>query len=425
MNYRARISRRAWARAASLAIAALAIPLTLPVLARYASVEVKQVPVARLLKNLNRMEAGKGGLEKARLEYQIGRLHSMAYAQKTENASARTDRHFVPDGKDSRSGELTTEELPFFGYGPQRAKIDVKPPGNGAEKAMAARHLAQAIEHYRLAADLARPAFESEGKEPAGAHTYLRALLGLGWCLDQSGDRKEARATFRKLVALTWPMEKNQKSSFGGYTYSAETVSYLIPLLDRKADSKEIARLEAIKEQAEKIPRRVTPIVIPLEPYRGGSDPARLMTPAAVSFDMEGRGRRRYSPWPGAEAGFLVYLADGEREVHSGLQLFGNATFWLFWQNGYQALAALDDDRNGRIEGEETRGLAIWQDRDGDGRSAPSELKSLKKAGIRALFYDWSRELSSGDYLYADTGVEYEDGQRGASFDWLLREEQR
>ena len=50
-----------------------------------------------------------------------------------------------------------------------------------------------------------------------------------------------------------------------------------------------------------------------------------------------------------------------------GLQLFGSVTWWLFWEDGYAPLAALDDNHDGRLEGAELKGIAIWFDRNGNG----------------------------------------------------------
>ena len=44
-------------------------------------------------------------------------------------------------------------------------------------------------------------------------------------------------------------------------------------------------------------------------------------------------------------------------------------TFWIFWDNGYEALQSLDDNQDGKLEGDELKGLAIWQDRNCDGIS--------------------------------------------------------
>jgi hypothetical protein len=64
--------------------------------------------------------------------------------------------------------------------------------------------------------------------------------------------------------------------------------------------------------------------------------------------------------------------------IESGRQLFGSVTWWMFWRDGYQAPAALDDDGNGWLEGNELAGIAIWRDLNGNGVCDPSEIISLR-----------------------------------------------
>lgn len=71
--------------------------------------------------------------------------------------------------------------------------------------------------------------------------------------------------------------------------------------------------------------------------------------------------------------------------VRSALQLFGNVTFWPFWENGYHALRSLDDDGDGQLAGDELRHLAIWRDGDANGRSTPAEVRPLAEWGIQSL----------------------------------------
>ena len=39
--------------------------------------------------------------------------------------------------------------------------------------------------------------------------------------------------------------------------------------------------------------------------------------------------------------------------ICSGLQMFGSYSFFLFWNNGYEALSALDDNQDGKLDGAE------------------------------------------------------------------------
>lgn len=62
----------------------------------------------------------------------------------------------------------------------------------------------------------------------------------------------------------------------------------------------------------------------------------------------------------------------------------------LFFENGYHALATLDDDGDGELAGRELRGLALWQDRNGDGVSDDGEVKPVGAYGVVSLSCEFS-----------------------------------
>jgi len=96
------------------------------------------------------------------------------------------------------------------------------------------------------------------------------------------------------------------------------------------------------------MPRAITPVAVPLKDNARLED---LLNPdAMVSFDADGSGLARRWTWITSDAGWLVFNSQ-HRPITSALQLFGNVTFWLFWENGYQALRSLDDDGDGRLRG--------------------------------------------------------------------------
>jgi hypothetical protein len=128
------------------------------------------------------------------------------------------------------------------------------------------------------------------------------------------------------------------------------------------------------------IPRGITPIVIPLREDLTAYDLENHL--ASVAFDADGTGLHKKWTWITKDAGWLVYDPHGTGKVGSALQMFGGVTFWMFWENGYQALAALDNDRNGMLTGRELDGLAIWQDSDCDGVSDSGEVRPLIEWGI-------------------------------------------
>src|SRR5262249_34887925 len=129
--------------------------------------------------------------------------------------------------------------------------------------------------------------------------------------------------------------------------------------------------------------RMVTPIIFSL----GSDGPlGDLLAPGATApFDLDGDGIAERWPWVKRDTAFLVWDPQHRGEITSGLQLFGSVTWWMFFADGYHALDALDDDRDGQLAGRELQGLAVWCDRNGDGRSDPGEVTPIERLPIRAI----------------------------------------
>ncbi|HVQ27633.1 MAG TPA: hypothetical protein VMV01_20750, partial [Planctomycetota bacterium] len=91
----------------------------------------------------------------------------------------------------------------------------------------------------------------------------------------------------------------------------------------------------------------ITPILLALE---GCPTLADLTRPAlTVPFDLDGDGVDEPWPWLASGAGWLVWDPEQRGEILSGRQLFGSASAWLFFEDGYRVLDALDDDRDGAL----------------------------------------------------------------------------
>jgi tetratricopeptide (TPR) repeat protein len=287
---------------------------------KYARVEVQQVPVDRLVTNLE--EAVKKNPKNVQALVNLARVHGMAYALKTDTAQVRK-------GNEERG--------PWFGYEPKLVPFSTVEKTEDAAKQKAANaHLAKAVERFKEAVKL--------------APDNLRARLGYAWTLDQSGEKKQAVKEYRALIEDAWKNEKDLKElDLGGHTVVAEATEYLIPLLNKEKDKKEIATLTGRAAQLRKLPRPITPIA---EPLRDGLLAQDIEDKnAIVAFDADGSGLKRKWTWVRKDAGWLVYDSKSKRNITSTLQLFGNVTFWLFWETGYDALASLDDNGDGVLTG--------------------------------------------------------------------------
>ena len=116
-----------------------------------------------------------------------------------------------------------------------------------------------------------------------------------------------------------------------------------------------------------------------------------------------------------------MYDSDGKGEIRSGLQMFGSVTFWLFWENGYAALASLDDNQDGELSGGELRGLALWHDANGNGVCEPGEVTSVTAHGITRL--SCNSEPRAGCAGWSPNGVTFRDGNSRPTFDWMVPSE--
>ena len=136
-----------------------------------------------------------------------------------------------------------------------------------------------------------------------------------------------------------------------------------------------------------------------------------------VGFDLVGDGSQDRWRWVTPRAAFLVWDGGGTGRVTSGRQLFGNSTWWVMWRNGYEPLAALDDDRDGTLAGRELAGLAVWHDRDVDGISSPGEVRPVADWGITGIAC--APSTATAGCPAHPAGIRFRDGGTRPSFDWI------
>jgi hypothetical protein len=109
-----------------------------------------------------------------------------------------------------------------------------------------------------------------------------------------------------------------------------------------------------------------------------------------IRFDLDGDGRAGVAGWVGENDGLLARDVDQDGRITSGRELFGDATRLPDGRratNGFEALAALDQNRDGVVDALDPAfaELKVWRDRNGDGVSLPDELQTLSEAGITAV----------------------------------------
>jgi tetratricopeptide (TPR) repeat protein len=375
------------------AILLVALAGTLPsqsVNAKYVKADLISIPVERLINNLEAL--AKDNPRDAELRLNLARVHAMAYALKTDTAEVRKGRE---------------NEGVWFGYNPTHVPFEVK-PNDDKDRVKAARvHLEKAIEHYKGVLNL----------EPGN----LTAALGYAWCIEQSGNKQGAIKEYRKVIEAAWKKESDLKRApLGWHSVTAEAAGYLIPLLDKQKARQEIVTLQSRIEQMGQVRRPITPLVIPLRDDRALTQLEDRS--ASVGFDADGTGLKKRWSWITKDAGWLVYDPQGEGKITSALRMFGSVTFWLFWENGYHALAAMDDDHDGRLTGNELQGLAIWQDVNCNGACERGEVRPLADWGIVELSCHYARNDAHPEPIaHSPRGVFFRDGSNRPTYDLLLR----
>jgi hypothetical protein len=194
-------------------------------------------------------------------------------------------------------------------------------------------------------------------------------------------------------------------------------------LLDADKDKDEIATIEKRSQELRRRRRPVTPIAVPLVASLSVDD--IIDRKASVAFDVDGTQRDQRWTWIKPDAAWLVHDMGGRGHVTSGLQLFGSVTFWCFWQHGYEPLAALDNNGDGCLSGNELVHLALWQDANCNGVSERGEVRSLAAHGIVSLS---CRAVVGGVpncVAHCPQGVTYRNGSTRATYDVVLERTER
>lgn len=186
----------------------------------------------------------------------------------------------------------------------------------------------------------------------------------------------------------------------------------------REAAEGDVIRLRVAKETVQAfddlpMPSAITPIVLDL----AGRPLRELQTTNAVAFDLDGTGRPQKWNWINPDVGLLAWDPQGTGMITSGRQLFGSVSWWLFFDNGYQALDTLDNDRNGELTGAELDGLVLWFDRNENGTSDAGEVVPIGECGIVSL--SCRATGVEGVSPTNATGVHMKDGRVLPSFDWI------
>jgi hypothetical protein len=182
------------------------------------------------------------------------------------------------------------------------------------------------------------------------------------------------------------------------------------------SEKKKLSKVEKDLKRLGDLPvSMVTPIIFSFEKCSALPD---LLAPGLrVRFNLDGDGDVELWPWVKPTTGILVWDPDGKGLISSGRQLFGSVSWWLFFADGYHALDALDDDRNGALSGPELAGISVWFDRDCDGKSDLGEVVRLENLSILSIA---TRSTGKDHGCPMNiSGVKLMDGRTFPTYDWI------
>ena len=117
-------------------------------------------------------------------------------------------------------------------------------------------------------------------------------------------------------------------------------------------------------------------------------DDTSKLLPTAVKFPLDPKNPNKFVIWrASAVTPLLVYDPQKTGRITNAEQLFGQHTFGKTWKDGFEALASLDINGDGKISGEELKYISLWFDKNQNGISEPGEVIDIRAAGVTELYY--------------------------------------
>ncbi len=228
---------------------------------------------------------------------------------------------------------------------------------------------------------------------------------------------------YNNLVVLPDGSTSNRPYSHDQIAYA----NYVIQQFERRLASGEFMKsyVDMQKAQAEQN-RRIDPLVFDL----GGDGITTVsIDDSNAFFDLDSNGFAEKTSWVGAKEGLLAYDKNGDGIINGGNELFGDRTLMkdgrTLASSGFTSLAEYDDNKDGKIDGNDAiyTLLRIWQDSDGDGIASAGELKQLVDLGIVSigLSYNNTGVTDGANNIQVRTGTfTLADGSSRAVGEYLL-----
>ncbi|HEX2009666.1 MAG TPA: heme utilization protein, partial [Roseateles sp.] len=169
-----------------------------------------------------------------------------------------------------------------------------------------------------------------------------------------------------------------------------------------------------------------SPIVLDLD----GNGIQTLSASNGVNFDLNATGNSQKYGWVGGADGLLVMDRNGDGQINSGAELFGNGTSLANGQhaaNGYVAMQQEDGNLDGVLNQLDAsfKDLRVWVDANHDGKTDAGELKGLAELGIVELNLNAqsSSAVDNGNLVGLVSGYTKADGSSHAMADvWFAKD---
>ncbi|MGJ7581699.1 calcium-binding protein [Variovorax sp. RHLX14] len=180
------------------------------------------------------------------------------------------------------------------------------------------------------------------------------------------------------ISAMTWMYD-----SAGALT----NVSMLLPAADGKSWAGPIDGLiTAIQKLFREASQVASPLILDLD----GDGVETLGTAQGVHFDHDANRFGELTGWVGKDDVLLVWDRNGNGQIDSGRELFGNNALLADGQeaaNGFAALGDLDANHDGKVDAQDAAfaNLRVWKDANSNGSVDADELSSLSAAGVESL----------------------------------------
>jgi hypothetical protein len=349
--------------------------------------------------------------------YTLARVHYLAFATRGATLNAwPNDGRALPEIYDPMPTRPQSSNL-----NPMDASLRV--------------HLTEAIENFRKAIQMDEKnglfhlGLASISRQALSSGLELGAIPGMAPAdIPKDGNftavwREQAIAEYLKAYQLSIDTTAMIRAgSPGGGTVTSASYEagtrYVEMVGARGVRDSERTVYERIKDSLPSLSKQgisfITPIVFRLTaPVRLE---ALLDAGKTVAFDLAGSGIPQRYTWLRPDTGILVWDPTRAGRITSGHQLFGSVTFQMFWPDGYRAIDALDDNRDGELRGAELDGLAVWFDLNQNGVSDAGEVTPIEKTGIASI--SARATTCIGASLANETGLIMTDGRALPTYDW-------